>query len=169
MSGANFEWDEEKNLENKQKHRVSFYEAQYAFFDKKRVIAEDVNHSQKEKRYYCFGLNQQGNGILTVRFTYRSGSIRIIGAGYWRKGKKSMSKAIQYSDEPIGEIELISDFLPSPEELAVKNKNTKVTISLSSESVAYFKEVAKNHHMQYQKIIRQLLDDYVANQKSANK
>ncbi|MES9860314.1 MAG: CopG family transcriptional regulator [Candidatus Thiodiazotropha sp. 4PDIVS1] len=80
-----------------------------------------------------------------------------------------MSKQIQYSEEPIDEIRLIPDFLPSPEELALKKKNTKVTISLSSESVTYFKDVAKKHHMQYQKIIRELLDEYVAHQKSANK
>ena len=78
-----------------------------------------------------------------------------------------MNRQIQYSDEPIGEIKLVPDFLPSPEELALKHKNTKITISLSAESVAYFKEVAKRHHMQYQKIIRQLLDEYVAHQKSA--
>ena len=56
--------------------------------DKKRIIAKDTTHSQKEQRYYCFGLNEEKNGILTVRFTYRSGHIRIFGAGYWRKGKK---------------------------------------------------------------------------------
>jgi len=83
--------------------------------------------------------------------------------------KRLMSKKIQYSDEPLGEIELISDFLPSPDELALKNKNTKVTISLSSESVAFFKAAAKKHHMQYQKMIRQLLDEYVAHQKSSGK
>ena len=49
-------------------------------------IAEDVGHSDEEKRYYCFGV--VAGGILTVRFTYRGNSIRIIGAGYWRKGKK---------------------------------------------------------------------------------
>ena len=80
-----------------------------------------------------------------------------------------MSKTIQYSNEPIGDIELVSDFLPSPEELALKNQNTKVTISLSSESIAYFKDAANKHHMQYQKMIRQLLDEYVAHQKSAEK
>ena len=80
-----------------------------------------------------------------------------------------MSKPIQYSNEPLGDIKIVADFLPSPEELAIKQKNTKVTISLSSESVAYFKETAKKHHMQYQKMIRQLLDEYVAHQKSANK
>ena len=79
-----------------------------------------------------------------------------------------MSKRIHYSDESIGEIQLIPDFLPSPEELALKNEQTKITISLSSESVAFFKEAAKKHHMQYQKMIRQLLDEYVAQQKRAN-
>ncbi|VAX11785.1 RelB/StbD replicon stabilization protein (antitoxin to RelE/StbE) [hydrothermal vent metagenome] len=91
--------------------------------------------------------------------------VQVIGV----KVKKSMSKIIQYSNEPIGDLKLIPDFLPSPEELALKQQNTKVTISLSSESVAYFKDTAKKHHMQYQKIIRQLLDEYVAHQKSANK
>jgi len=80
-----------------------------------------------------------------------------------------MSKTIKYSNESIGNINLVSDFLPSPEELALKQHNTKVTISLSTESVAYFKDAAKKHHMQYQKIIRQLLDEYVAHQKNANK
>ena len=56
-----------------------------AFADPKRVIAEDVAHSAKEQRYFCFG--RVGEGILTVRFTYRGGIIRIFGAGYWRKGK----------------------------------------------------------------------------------
>lgn len=79
-----------------------------------------------------------------------------------------MSKQIQYTDEPLGEMKLVPDFLPSPKELALKNKQTKITISLSSESVAYFKEVAKQHHMQYQKMIRQLLDEYVEQQKDAN-
>ncbi len=81
-----FEWDENKNRENQQKHGVSFETAQYAFADPKRVIVEDISHSQDEPRYYCFG--QVGGGIMTVRFTYRGQTIRIIGAGYWRKGKE---------------------------------------------------------------------------------
>jgi len=69
-----------------QKHGVSFNEAQRAFLDPSRVIAEDLEHSQKEKRYYCFG--QVEGMVMTVRFTYRHGTIRIFGAGYWRKGRK---------------------------------------------------------------------------------
>ena len=78
-----------------------------------------------------------------------------------------MSRQIQYTDEPIGNFRQIVDFLPSPEELKLKSETTKITISLSSESLAYFKEVAKANHIQYQKMIRQLLDDYVAHRKSA--
>ena len=88
MSESNFEWNEAKNQENLQKHGVTFYKAQHAFLDKNRIIAKDITHSQKEERYYCFGLNEEKTGVLTVRFTYRSGRIRIFGAGYWRKGKK---------------------------------------------------------------------------------
>jgi hypothetical protein len=81
-----FEWDEKKNRENLDKHGISFELAQYAFADSNRIIAEDLSHSGKEKRYYCFG--KVNDGIITVRFTYRKNIIRIFGAGYWRKGKK---------------------------------------------------------------------------------
>ena len=81
-----FEWDSEKGRDNELKHGVSFELARHAFADARRVIAEDLEHSASERRYYCFG--KAGAGVLTVRFTYRAGVIRIIGAGYWRKGKK---------------------------------------------------------------------------------
>jgi len=93
MDKLEFEWNEQKNLLNQEKHNVSFYEAQYAFFDENRIIAEDLSHSENEKRYFCFGLNQEETGILTVRFTYRLNKIRIFGAGYWRKGKKAYEQA----------------------------------------------------------------------------
>jgi uncharacterized DUF497 family protein len=93
MNHSDFEWDENKDLENIEKHGVSFYEAQYAFLDPNRLIAEDLAHSQEEKRYFCFGQDQAKEGILTVRFTYRENRIRIFGAGYWRKGKKVYEQA----------------------------------------------------------------------------
>jgi uncharacterized DUF497 family protein len=85
MALATFEWDPSKDLENQRKHKVFFSEAQYAFADLRRVIAEDLDHSTKEKRYFCFGRVERG--VITVRFTYRGGVIRIFGAGFWRKGK----------------------------------------------------------------------------------
>ena len=86
MPKVRFEWDEKKNEQNQSKHGVPFEIAQYAFADPKRVIAEDLSHSRAEKRHYCFG--KVGDEIITVRFAYRSGTIRIFGAGYWRKGRK---------------------------------------------------------------------------------
>jgi uncharacterized protein len=83
-----------KDAENTRKHGVSFALAQRAFLDPKRVIARDVAHSQTEQRFYCFGWVE--GGVLTVRFTYRDGGmIRIIGAGYWRKGKQLYEQANQ--------------------------------------------------------------------------
>ena len=86
MRKTTFEWDEEKNKKNQIKHGVSFIDAQRAFFDPDRVIAEDTAHSVEEDRYYCIG--HVGEGILSVRFTYRGKIIRFYGAGYWRKGRK---------------------------------------------------------------------------------
>lgn len=85
-----FEWNENKNRINQHKHSVSFEQAQLAFLDLNRVIAYDIGHSKDEKRYYCFG--KVKGGILTVRFTHRNNRIRIIGAGYWRKGKNIYEK-----------------------------------------------------------------------------
>ncbi len=87
---ADFEWDENKDKTNQEKHGVSFALAQLAFLDYSRLILEDLAHSINEKRYYCLG--RVSGGILTVRFTYRSDIIRIFGAGYWRKGKKIYEK-----------------------------------------------------------------------------
>jgi len=61
---------------------------------------------------------------------------------------------------------MVSDFLPTPLELSLRNRNTKITISLSTESINFFKDQARTHDMQYQKMIRQLLDDYVTQQKA---
>jgi len=85
-----FEWDQEKNELNQKKHSISFEEAQFAFSDANRIIAKDLEHSEKEERYYCFGKIEES--IVTVRFTHRNNKIRIIGAGYWRKGKQIYEK-----------------------------------------------------------------------------
>ena len=85
-SNPSFEWDDAKDRSNFEKHGVEFSIAQKAFFDPHRIIAKDDAHSAVEARYFCIGLVE--NEILTVRFTWRNGRIRIFGAGYWRKGKQ---------------------------------------------------------------------------------
>ena len=79
-------------------------------------------------------------------------------AGRYMKGK------IKYTNEPIGKVKVVSDFLPSPEELVLKDETIKVTIALSKTSVDFFKNKAKKHKTQYQKMIRRLLDEYAAHQ-----
>ena len=80
------------------------------------------------------------------------------------KGEKLMAtqtrNKIKYTDEPLGEVRIIDDFLPSPEQLVFKEDNVKVTITLSKASIDFFKKEAKKHHTQYQKMIRRLLDIY---------
>lgn len=73
-----------------------------------------------------------------------------------------MKKKIKYTNEPLGKIKIIKDFLPSPADLSFKDDQVKITISLSKSSVTFFKQQAQKHHMQYQKMIRRLLDYYVA-------
>jgi uncharacterized DUF497 family protein len=85
MSTIEFEWDEKKNAANTKKHGISFFDAQHAFADPDHIIAEDVEHSQTEPRYYCFG--KARGEVATVRFVRRGRKIRIFGAGYWREGK----------------------------------------------------------------------------------
>ncbi|MGC9366225.1 MAG: CopG family transcriptional regulator [bacterium] len=75
-----------------------------------------------------------------------------------------MKTKTKYSKSPIGKVKRVKDFLPSPEELAFKDETVKITISLSKASVEFLKKEAKQHQTQYQKMIRRLLDEYVAHQ-----
>jgi len=80
------------------------------------------------------------------------------------KAKEYMKEKIKYTDEPMGKVRVITDFLPSPEQLALKDETVKVTLSLSKASVDFFKKEAKKYNTQYQKMIRRLLDEYSARQ-----
>jgi hypothetical protein len=73
-----------------------------------------------------------------------------------------MKKRIQYKNEPIGPVEIVPDFLPSPEELAYEDDGVKITLSLSRRSVDFFKAEAARHNSSYQRMIRRLVDTYAA-------
>lgn len=84
---ASFEWDEDKNVDNQQKHGVSFEQAQAAFADPNVLILSDAHHStEEEARFYAVGRIE--GGIVTVRFTRRTNKIRIFGAGFWRQYRR---------------------------------------------------------------------------------
>jgi uncharacterized DUF497 family protein len=94
-----FEWDESKNLENIERHNVSFEVAQEAFYDKDRIIIKDKKHSKKEDRFFCIG--NDGNGIVYEQKTV------------YTEAPKSISKE-------IADGEIIDYFLPPPEALIRK-------------------------------------------------
>ena len=89
---AHFTWDRKKEAINLLKHGVDFATAARVFEDPKRQILYDPKHSHGEIRFFCFG--RVAHRVLTVRFIYRGDEIRIIGAGYWRKGRR-----IYYEEE----------------------------------------------------------------------
>jgi predicted DNA binding CopG/RHH family protein len=73
-----------------------------------------------------------------------------------------MSKRIAYADGPVRDVKVIRDFLPAPADLVFREEQVKVTIGLSKASVEFFKDEARRHHTQYQKMIRRLLDLYAS-------
>jgi hypothetical protein len=72
-----------------------------------------------------------------------------------------MSAKIKYTNEPLGKLKVIPDFLPPPDQLAFREEGVKVTIALSKKSVEFFKSEAAKHDTQYQRMIRRLIDAYV--------
>ena len=83
---GSFVWDIGKERENVRKHGIDFETAAKAFKDPRRKIYTDERHSHREERLFCIG--KVGRAILTVRFVYRDGLVRIYGAGYWRAGRR---------------------------------------------------------------------------------
>ena len=73
-----------------------------------------------------------------------------------------MKSKVKYTDEPMGKLRVIDDFLPAPEELVFKEDNVKITMALSKSSVDFFKTEAKKHHTSYQAMIRRLVDLYAS-------
>jgi predicted DNA binding CopG/RHH family protein len=73
-----------------------------------------------------------------------------------------MKTKIKYTEEPMGELKSVKDFLPPPDQLVLKEENVKITISLKKSSIAFFKEQAKKHKTSYQKMIREVVDWYAS-------
>lgn len=79
-----------------------------------------------------------------------------------KKENRYMKKKIEYSNEDIGSIQVVKDFLPGPDELVFKEETVRITLNLSKSSIDFFKEIAQKHGSQYQKVIRNLLDSYTS-------
>ena len=90
MDMIKFEWDENKNSINQNKHGISFAEAQTVFYDDEALVIDDPEHSEEEERFIILGLSNKTN-LLVVCHCYRASEtvIRIISA---RKATKTESK-----------------------------------------------------------------------------
>ena len=83
--------------------------------------------------------------------------------GSGKKTKRTVrEKEISYADENIGNIKVVEDFLPKPEELVLRDNTVNITLNLSKSSVEFFKKLAEKHNSQYQKLIKNLLDTYTS-------
>lgn len=71
-----------------------------------------------------------------------------------------MKRNPEYTNEPLGRLEVVDDFLPPPDQLVLKEDGIKITISLSRKSVDFFKTHAARSRVPYQRMIRSLLDTY---------
>ncbi len=79
-----------------------------------------------------------------------------------------MKSKTKYTEEPMGHLKVVKDFLPPPDKLVLKEDNVKVTISLKKSSISFFKEQAKTQKTSYQSMIREVIDWYATHyQKSA--
>ncbi len=83
------------------------------------------------------------------------------------KGGKYMKNKIKYTEEPMGKLKVIKDFLPPPDQLVLKEENVKITIALNKSSIEFFKKEAKKHHTSYQKMIRRIVDWYASHYKKS--
>lgn len=95
--------------------------------------------------------------VLLIEAAWFASSAPGIGA----RERQYMKRKITYTNEPLGDIEVVPDFLPPPSELAFREEGVKVTLALSKKSVDFFKFEASKHQTQYQRMIRRLLDAYV--------
>ena len=86
----------------------------------------------------------------------------FMARGVGEKGGRSMKNKIKYTNEPMGELKVIKDFLPPPDQLVLKEENVKITISLKKSSVEFFKKEAQRHRISYQKMIRRVIDWYAS-------
>jgi len=74
------------------------------------------------------------------------------------------SRTVRYTKGEIGDVRVVEDFLPSPDELVMADDTVKVTLSLTRRSVDFFKREAEKRRVPYQRMIRALVDGYAERQ-----
>lgn len=159
MNELRFVWDESKNISNQKKHNVSFEEAKSAFYDENARIIDDPDHSQVEERFIILGLNNSLR-LLVVVHTYRESNevLRIISARKLQKMRVSIIKKVKNMKDEY-------NFSNSKKNPYVKKLKKPVTIRLDNSTIEYFKNLAEETDIPYQKLINLFLRDCANQQK----
>lgn len=90
MKPLSFLWDDRKSKTNKNKHDVSFEEAQTVFFDENSIEYYDPDHSLDEDRFLMLGLSYQLRVLVVSYYIRKKGTeIRLISS---RKATKKEQK-----------------------------------------------------------------------------
>ena len=76
------------------------------------------------------------------------------------KEKTIYTNAPENIRESIENGEKVIDFLPPPNQLIKKIPKVKITITLNTQSVNFFKQSAKKNKVKYQTMINEVLDQY---------
>jgi uncharacterized DUF497 family protein len=160
-AGAELRVGRAKNLANVEKHGVDFVEAQYAFLNPGRIILADLDHSGDEQRFFRIGKIE--DRVMTVRFAWRAGRIRSSTRAGDAREEKSMSSGRPDETDDLGELDMlgpaVTDFLPLPDQLILREDSVKVTLSLSRRSVEFLKREAAKRHVPCQRMIRAPVDE----------
>jgi uncharacterized protein (DUF4415 family) len=77
------------------------------------------------------------------------------------KNRIIYAEAPQRVSRALATGKIVADFLPPPEKLVRKEPKVKITITLNSGSVSFFKKFARENNVKYQTMINEVLDRYV--------
>ena len=154
MKSIRFEWDENKNRINRDKHGISFGEAKTVFYDLEALVIDDPEHSDEEDRFIILGLSKAAN-LLVVCHCYRETEtvIRIISA---RKATKTETKYYTKWGEVMREE---YDFSKGKKNAYAKRLKKQITINIDSDTIDFFKAQSENTGIPYQTLINLYLSD----------
>ncbi len=125
-------------------------------------MKKKTNKNAKSATADRFKNQKSPTGMASQKIKQPTLSVLKDSQAVYRSDKESV-KSPSYTNVPLGKIEIVRDFLPSPDELVLKDATVKVTLNLSKSSIDFFKSLAQKNGSQYQKVIRNLLDRYSSN------
>jgi len=147
MTSLHFEWDESKSQANKRKHGISFEEAKTVFYDESARIIHDPDHSALEDRFILLGISYK----LRVHVVFTPiGRVMKSFASYL---PARLQKMKHLTIKGLHKMRKEYNFSKSAANPYAKRLKQQVTIRLEKETIDYFKQLADEIDIPYQKLI----------------